>query len=265
MKSRILVLVAGLTGLAAALFQRPAVFPRDEQNLTTCQLSAAPAGSCPELIWDVQAELLAQQQPELQRAYFAMGCFWGSEAMLAGCPGVEFTQVGFSGGTTPDPSYSAIGDHVETVEVSYDPQKVTYSQLLDYFWRHHNAHAKPIFRQYASAVFTLEPAQTQVAKQLRDAKRSAQGEPLLTAVRPLQKFYPAEMSHQKYYLQQDSELLGRLPRQGEQRLNTRLACKLNALLGSGGDQAALQSSLIELGLSNSTLDALFHRAAWYTK
>ncbi len=259
------MLVVGLIGLGTVLSQGSPVSQRDEQNQTTCHFFAAPADSCPELTWDVGAELMAQQRPELRRAYFAMGCFWGSEAMLAGCPGVEFTQVGFSGGTTPDPSYSVIGDHVETVEVSYDPQKISYLQLLDYFWRHHNAHAKPIFRQYASAIFTLEPDEARMATELRKARRSAQGEPLLTAVIPLQRFYPAEMSHQKHYLQQDSELLGRLPRQGEQRLNTRLACKLNALLGSGGEQNDLQLALTELGLPDSTVVALFHRGAWTTK
>lgn len=198
----------GLMGLGAAFSQGSAVLPHQEQNPTTCHFFVDPVGTCPELTWDVAAELLARQRPELRRAYFAMGCFWGSEAMLAGCPGVEFTQVGFSGGTTPAPSYSAIGDHVETVEVSYDPQKVSYSQLLDYFWRHHNAHAKPIFRQYASAIFTLGSVEAQRAKESRNARRSAQGEPLLTAVLPLERFYPAEASHQKHYLQQDVSTRG---------------------------------------------------------
>ena len=190
-----------------------------------------------------------------------MGCFWGSEAMLAGCPGVEFTTVGFAGGTTPDPTYQTVGDHVETVEVVYDPEQLSYPALLEYFWKHHNAHAKPLFRQYASAVFTTTPNETENAKSLRDRKRSAEGEPLLTAVFPLQTFYPADLSHQKHYLQQDPELAELLPREGSSRWSTRLAVKLNALLGSGGGRKELHSALRELGVEDNTCLALFRRAS----
>jgi peptide-methionine (S)-S-oxide reductase len=199
----------------------------------------------------------------LRKAYFSMGCFWGSEAMLASCPGVIFTRVGFAGGTLPNPSYSAIGDHVETVEVLFDPDQVTYARLLDHFWSHHNGHAKPIFRQYASAIFTTDESQAKAAKEVRETRQGASpGAPLLTAIIPLPRFFPADTGHQKYYLSQDPALLAKLPRHGGQKLETRLATKMNALVGRAGDRAELMAQLKHLGLASEVAEALLARASW---
>lgn len=219
-------------------------------------------GEVPPLNPSPIAELLPSQMPKLEKAYFSMGCFWGSEGMLASCPGVMFTRVGFTGGTMPNPTYSAIGDHVETVEVLFDPEKVSYQQLVRHFWAHHNAHAKPIFRQYASAIFTTSPAQEIEAKETRTEQDDQGAEPLLTAIKPLERFYPADPAQQKYYLSQDTDLLTKMPRYGDQRRETRLATKLNALVGHCGDRADLKSSLGELGLSEEVCEALLLRASW---
>lgn len=202
------------------------------------------------------------ESDRFQKAYFAMGCFWGSEALLAGAPGVVSTRVGFAGGTLENPTYRSIGDHVETVEVLYDPDLITYPELLRHFWRHHNARAKPIFRQYASAVFAVDESQEKAAKKERRAwQQKTGGDKLLTAVLPIQKFYPAGESHQKYYLQQDPPLLESLP-DGEQKLNTLLATKLNAVAGRGGERESLEKTLAELGINPEARDLLFLRAVW---
>lgn len=197
---------------------------------------------------------------EYEKAYFAMGCFWGSEALLAAAPGVVSTRVGFTGGKTPEPSYRAIGDHVETVEVLYDPEVISYPQLLQHFWSRHNARAKPIFRQYASAVFCVEKDQIAMAKEEREAWEAKGEEKVLTAILPAGVFYPAEESHQKYYLQQDSKLLNSLP--AENRLNTVLATKLNAVSGHAGDREALEQQLKALGIDTEASRILFARAVW---
>lgn len=204
--------------------------------------------------------MLPSQMPNLQKAYFSMGCFWGSEAMLASCPGVIFTQVGFTGGDFPNPSYSAIGDHVETVEVTFDPTAISYKHLLDHFWKHHNARAKPIFRQYASAIFTTSTDQETLAKEARSRISDSASSPILTAIIPLVKFYPADQGHQKHYLSQDPDLLDQMPREGRDKLMTRLATKLNAVAGQAGDQADLLKSLLDLGVPNTICEALLRRA-----
>lgn len=255
-----------LAVLAATLTHPRAGLPpasAETAATSSCSIAGAPQGKLPQLTPSPIAELLPEQMPRLEKAYFSMGCFWGSEAMLASCPGVMFTRVGFTGGTLPDPSYSAIGDHVETVEVLFDPEQVSYRSLLDHFWSHHNAHAKPIFRQYASAIFCSTAQQEQTAKETREKREaSTSGQPLLTAIMPLEKFYPADPGHQKYYLSQDPELLRQLPRFGHQRVETRLATKLNALVGRSGRREDLKVALAELGLSDETSEALLIRAGW---
>lgn len=256
-------LLLGTAALRAGSSAAPATAWEGSQPTGQCAIAGFAPGEVPPFQAAAVAELLPEQMPGLRRAYFSMGCFWGSEAMLASCPGVLFTRVGFSGGSFPDPSYSAIGDHVETVEVLFDPDQLSYGQLLDYFWDHHNAHAKPIFRQYASAVFTTDPEQERVARLVRKQRQArAPGEPLLTALQALERFYPAEESHQKYYLSQDPELLERLPCYAEQKLQTRLATKLNALVGRAGKQSELTDQLTALGLSAEQCQALFRRASW---
>ena len=179
---------------------------------------------------------------------------------MASAPGVVSTRVGFSGGTFPNPNYSAIGDHVETVEVLYDPIVITYSELLRHFWRHHNSRAKPIFRQYASAIFCMEKAQIEVAKKEREAWQAQGEKKVLTAILPAGEFYPAAENHQKYYLQQDTVLLSGLPE--KDRLHTLLAAKLNAVAGRAGDRADLKRTLEELGVDETAQQNLFARALW---
>jgi methionine-S-sulfoxide reductase len=213
----------------------------------------------------IKAEALREPHNEkgLPRAYIAMGCFWGSEGLMASAPGVLSTRVGFAGGTLEDPTYSGVGDHVETVEVIYDPLKTDYRTLLRHFWSHHNSRAKPIFRQYASAVFVTDQEQAEAAKDERKKWQEKTGDlRVLTAVRPLKRFYPAEENHQKYYLQQDTILLESLPGDGPTRLNTLLATKLNALSGRTGTRKDLSHALSELGIEAEASNLLFKRAVW---
>lgn len=203
-----------------------------------------------------------EQSDKYRKAYFAMGCFWGSEAMLGSADGVISTQVGFSGGQFPNPSYSAIGDHVETVEVTYDPQKIAYTELLNHFWKNHNARAKPIFRQYASAIFCAEQDEMETAKTSRQTWQEQLGqEKILTAVLALDKFYPADEAHQKHYLQMDETLLKGLPA-GEHRLYTTLATKLNAVSARAGEREIIEATLTNLGVEAKAQDLLFKRAVW---
>lgn len=261
--------LAILLGGALALRETPSLQVVEATAVSTsspvarCNIPLDPKLDVPPLQLAPIAELLPEQMGGLQRAYFSMGCFWGSEAMLGSAPGVLFTRAGFTGGRSPDPSYSDIGDHVETVEVWYDPERISYEQLLDHFWSHHNAYAQPVFRQYASAIFTTDADQTATARATRERRQAhSSGDPLLTAILPLEKFYPADPGHQKYYLSSDEKLLAALPRSGEQKLLTRLATKLNAVAGRGGERAEVKASLIELGVDEPTAETLLLRASW---
>ena len=255
----IFLLVVVISGCTAGQVDKSSATASSSESGGQCQISFVDQEHSPNFSVTADA-LFVPRADQHEKAYFAMGCFWGSEALLASAPGVMATRVGFSGGTLPDPDYSAIGDHVETVEVLYDPAVISYQQLLQHFWRHHNSRAKPIFRQYASAVFCLRPEQIKLAKEQREAWQAKGKEKVLTAILPATEFYPASIAHQKYYLQQDPVLLQSLPE--KDRLDTVLAAKLNAVSGRAGERSDLEKTMSELGIDVKSQDVLFARAVW---
>jgi peptide methionine sulfoxide reductase msrA/msrB len=139
----------------------------------------------------------------MDKATFGAGCFWGVEAAFRGLPGVS-TRVGYAGGHMTDPSYEDVctGEtgHTEVVEVSYDPEKISYEKLLDVFWSAHD----PTYKQkaqYRSVIFYHTPEQQQAAEQAKqrliDSK--AYSRPIVTDILPAPTFYVAEDYHQHFY------------------------------------------------------------------
>jgi peptide methionine sulfoxide reductase msrA/msrB len=140
-------------------------------------------------------------------ATFAGGCFWCTQADFEKVPGVTKVISGYTGGQGTDPTFEdyAAKGHVEAVEVYYNPQEVTYKQLLDYFWRHVNptdAGGQFLDRgpQYRSVIFYRNEEQKHLAEESK-AALAASGrfkEPIVTEILPATKFYPAEEYHQDY-------------------------------------------------------------------
>jgi peptide-methionine (S)-S-oxide reductase len=142
-------------------------------------------------------------------ATFGAGCFWGVEASFQRVPGVIDTAVGYSGGETPNPTYKDVCSdetgHAEVVQVTFDPAKVSYEQLLDIFWQAHdptqvNRQGPDFGTQYRSAIFFHSPEQEAAAKKSR-AALDAKGKfkrPIATEITPAGAFYRAEEYHQKY-------------------------------------------------------------------
>ena len=173
----------------------------------------------------------------LKKAYFGMGCFWGVEALFGGADGVVLTRVGYAGGTKDNPTYHGLGDHTETVEVTYDPAELTYTQLLDVFWSSHNPGEKPYSRQYINAVFYA----TEDQKKMAEASKP-DGE-VNTAVLPLKSFTPAEDYHQKYHLRH-SELMEdfrRMYSSEEEFINSAAATRANAAAAGYGSEEGSKS------------------------
>jgi peptide-methionine (S)-S-oxide reductase len=120
----------------------------------------------------------AGKKPEMQTAIFAGGCFWCIEADFEKLPGVLAAEAGYTAGRTVNPSYEQVSSgntgHTEAVRVSYDPQKVSYGQLLDYFWRHIDPTVKnrqfcDIGSQYRSGIYWRNEAERKAAESSRDA------------------------------------------------------------------------------------------------
>jgi peptide-methionine (S)-S-oxide reductase len=157
---------------------------------------------------------VGEERPEsgaaetLQRATFAAGCFWGVEAAFREIEGVVRTSVGYTGGNTPDPTYSEVCSdstgHAESVEVWFDPSVVSYDQLLDAFWSIHdpttpNRQGWDLGSQYRSAVFFHDAEQEQLANTSRDKRQGGLGRAIVTQIVPAGEFYAAEDYHQRYF------------------------------------------------------------------
>ncbi len=148
-------------------------------------------------------------EQQTAKATFAAGCFWGVEAAFRQIPGVISTAVGYMGGRTENPTYREVCSHTtghaEAVEVTYDPAKVSYDDLLNVFWENHdptqlNRQGPDIGDQYRSAIFFHDAEQEQAARaskaRLEQAGRYRR--PIVTQIVPAETFWMAEDYHQQY-------------------------------------------------------------------
>ena len=142
-----------------------------------------------------------------KKATFGAGCFWGVEAAFRQIEGVTQTRVGYSGGTLDNPSYEDVCSHTtghaEVVEVTYDPERLTYEALLDVFWGKHdptqlNRQGWDIGDQYRSAIFFRDEDQREAATRAKAHQQARWPAPIVTEVEPAQTFYEAEDYHQQY-------------------------------------------------------------------
>ena len=157
---------------------------------------------------DGHSESLTQDLEGTERATFAAGCFWGVEAAFRGIEGVVATRVGYTGGTTIDPSYEDVctdtTGHAEAVQVWFDPNVVSYGELLDTFWSIHDPTTPDrqgwdFGRQYRSAIFIHGADQERLAIASRDEHQNSVARPIVTEIVPAPQFYDAEEYHQRYH------------------------------------------------------------------
>lgn len=144
-----------------------------------------------------------------ETATFGAGCFWGVEAAFRQVEGVTATAVGYMGGHVHDPTYEQVctdrTGHAEVVHVEYDPERVSYDDLLDVFWDSHDPtqldrQGPDVGSQYRSVIFTHSEEQAAAAKASREARdRSGRyRRPIVTAIEPAAVFWRAEGYHQRY-------------------------------------------------------------------
>ena len=162
------------------------------------------------------------------------------------------TRVGYAGGTTSDPTYRSIGDHTEVFQVDFDPEAVSYEELLELFWTAHDPTARPYSTQYKAMVLAAGDEQLRAATESRDELAARQGRPVLTEVRRLDRFYVAEDYHQKYALRRDrvlsSELHAHYPDEADFREST-AAARLNGYAYGLGSALQLEREIESLGLT----------------
>ena len=190
-----------------ALFRRKSTMPAADTALPgrTTPLKA------PEMHFVNGHRILPPFPAGLREAIFGLGCFWGAEKLFWQLPGVYSTSVGYAGGFTPNPTYEEVctadTGHAEVVRVIYDPQKVSYQELLKQFWEAHDPtqgmrQGNDTGTQYRSVIFALDPQQRAAAeesKRIYQARLSAAGRGTITTeILDAPKFYYAEDYHQQY-------------------------------------------------------------------
>jgi len=185
---------------------------------------------------------------KFELATFACGWFWNPEASFGCVEGVVRTKVGYTGGTTINPTYHNIGDHTETIQLEYDPSKTTYQKLLDIFWSTHN----PTFRcsslQYKSGIWYHSKEQEELAKKSKQQKESNRRTTIFTVVEPASTFTVAEDYHQKWKLRKQTNILKALKLNDEQLISSTIAARINGYVGGCGTLESLMKEIDSFGL-----------------
>jgi len=194
MKSVLALLTVTMTTLFSCAQKSPATTTMTmDKNNNTSSATADPSASL-----------------KTDTATFANGCFWCTEAIFEELDGVISAESGYTGGETKNPTYKEVcsGEtgHAEALQIVYDPAKITFDELLEVFWQTHdpttlNRQGADVGTQYRSEIFYHNEEQKQKAEKYKDElnKSGAFYNPIVTAISPAVKFYPAEDYHQQYF------------------------------------------------------------------
>lgn len=178
-----------------------------------------------------------------ETALFGMGCFWGPEARFGGIPGVLRTRVGYAGGTMEHPTYRKLGDHSETIEIDFDPTRISYETLLNVFWNHHYPNRDAYKgRQYLSILRYRNEKQLQDVLRVKKETEATLGETIETEIAQFESFTPAETRHQKYYLKRYPQALEQIQAffpHLEMLVNSTFAARLNGFVKGFGSRQEL--------------------------
>jgi peptide-methionine (S)-S-oxide reductase len=166
--------------------------------------------------------------------------------------GVIRTRVGYSGGTKKNPTYYGLGDHSESIQIDYDPARISYEELLNVFWKSHHPTQHSWSTQYKSAVFYHNDEQKRLAEETRAREQARLQGKIVTDILPASEFYRAEDYHQKYRLRQNAELMkafGEIYGNDSDFVDSTLAAKVNGYLAGYGTLEHVDAELNELDIS----------------
>jgi peptide-methionine (S)-S-oxide reductase len=152
----------------------------------------------------------------IKTTVFGMGCFWGAEEVFRKVKGVVSTEVGFMGGTIKNPTYGQVcrgnSGHIEVVKIDYDPEIISYDELLDLFWNNHNPTTPnkqgwDVGEQYSSSIFYFDDEQKLIAEKSLEKMQENTDLKIVTIIKKAGSFYPAEEYHQKYFMKKNNSIL----------------------------------------------------------
>lgn len=165
------------------------------------------------------------------------------------------TRVGYAGGKKPDPTYHNIQDHIEMLQIEYDPSQIAYEELLEIFWETHNPTLLPYSRQYMSALLYHNEMQKERIVKSREAYEIRTGRSVVTEVAALNHFYSAEGYHQKYYLQNrpgiGEEVRSMYP-DFTSFVDSTTAARLNGYIAGKGNREDFEREIKKINLSQKS-------------
>ncbi len=167
--------------------------------------------------------------------------------------------MGYSGGTLKDPTYHDLGDHTESIQIDFDPEKISFSELLEVFWSSHDPAQKTSSRQYISILFYHNESQKQKIIESISEEEKKRGIVILTEVIPFREFYLAEEYHQKYRLKRFREFMddySKIFLSDRELTDSTAAARLNGYVSGMGDLLQLETEIDLLGLSPAAQDKL---------
>lgn len=169
------------------------------------------------------------------------------------------TRVGYSGGTTKNPDYEHIGDHAESVQVEYDPTRISYAEILDIFWRSHDPTAEPYSSQYASIIFYGNEEQRRLAEETKAREEAKRKHVIYTRILPATEFYQAEDYHQKFYLRLQDDLMREFSAMypdSADFVRSTAAARVNGYVHGQGMRETLKKEIDSYGLSPAAKEKL---------
>ena len=209
--------------------------------------------------WSGTYPLIEAFDKPFKTVTLAMGCFWGPAAEYATVNGVLRTRVGYSGGDLTTPSYNNLGNHIEVFEVDYDPEVISYEQLVELYFVFYDATMRPISLRVKPVIYYRTEEVYNVASRIKQSIEAASSEGIFAVIEPFDIFYLAENKHQLSYLKQESSLYDEITQifqDEDQLLLSILASKLNGFIPGYGDPNELALILKDSGLSDPSLNRI---------
>lgn len=173
------------------------------------------------------------------------------------------TRVGYAGGKLKNPTYHHLGDHSESIQIDYDPTKISYEKLLEVFWSSHNPTQRSWSTQYKAAIFYHNEEQKRLAIETRDREAAKRKSKIMTEILPATEFYRAEAYHQKHRLRGEPAVMKELQAlypSDEDLVNSTAAARLNGYLDGYGAIGSLEEELDDLGVSREAAGKLLDSA-----
>lgn len=212
-----------------------------------------------EAEWTGQYPEIEAYDKPYQTVTFGMGCFWGPAAEFAVIHGVLRTRVGYAGGDSTTPSYDNLGNHVEVFEVDYDPEILSYEDLVTLYFSIYDATARPFSQRVTSVIYYRNTEEQALAEKVKSSVEAQSEKGIFTILRPIDTFYLAEAKHQLSYLKQEVSLYGEVEAMfGDQDrlLLSILASKLNGFIAGYGSTQEIDDVLEQSSLSAASLERL---------